>query len=128
MGLVRGMICRHLFLLLLTRCSEFKEVLCSLQLLMICFQLSRHRQIPSFGVRKVAAEDYCHRLAAPHMVPEHHRNLSDDAADQGCDMHFFVLIRVNDSRNTKCAGSLPHVYMDGLNLCLLQIVRSKIYL
>ncbi len=49
-------------------------------------------------------------------------------ANQRRDVHLLVLIHVDHSRNTKCTGSLPYAYMDGLNLRLLQIVRSEIYL
>src|ERR1700674_3173019 len=126
MRFMRGMVRCHLLLFLLAGGPELDEVLRALQLLVIGFQLGQHREIPCFGICKVAAEDDRHRLTAPHMIAEHDRNLPDDAANQRSDMHLVVLIRVDDSRNTKCAGSLLYIYMDGLNLRLLEIVGTKL--
>jgi hypothetical protein len=92
----------------------------------IGFELRQHREIPHFGVRQVTAENHSHRLTAPHMISKHHRNLPDNTANEGSDMHLAVLIRVDDPRNAKRARSLLYVHMDGLHLRLLQIVGTKL--
>jgi hypothetical protein len=90
------------------------------------FQLDQHREIPGFGVGEVATEDHCHRLTAPYVIAEYDRNLPDDPANERCDMHLMVLVWIDDARNAKRAGGLIHVQMYGLNLCFLQVVRTKL--